>query len=779
MKEQCSLLPNYYGTSCNFQDLQSAVQQLTTNAEVQFSEIKNEKWFHRVFNMVTFSSKNKIHVADQITSLAQAQSILIEILVRLSDQDANISKMVVQSQYDIKALAQNSAYLQERLYLLEDKSYGIRENENLKNLNGQQRSILCGCLNEASKLYAAPSNEQRLYANALLGTLDADAQVGNLEDALNDLEVGAKRKILSCIITYIYLYDHTAESMEQKSLNDFIDLFDLGQKTIKALKQQAKDVYHLRGVDGCIDRYITDSIKITESTPFEIELFDDINDDSSAGESIEDGSNDEIDTSIAREPLELSGVISIGKRQVYENKSIHFSSAIIDCTGELEFRNCTIHYNENAESHIYLKDGASLAILGSTVICHGNGLDNHFFISSQSANACKMKDSCFVDCVDFVTGSFNSFLFSDNECCDCCLRFLNICAEKQGTTTINTTNFIFAAEPTFKPLSNHESISSSCISISGLHTGESKILVCECTVGCIPEEEGPPCTYMDSIDFMRVDTPEGSHAQIGFCTFTNVKNCVTGAAFIYNCIFKHCHNVISNKIGFDGCTISDNQFIDCCYVAQDLNQGSQIRNCQFFGSTQGNYITTTYGASITIEACEFVNLRFEKSTYYVPGIIQLNSLSKSELKRHGNTKISRCIFNGIQLVSDNSWNDPAFLNPAFLISVSSGQDPVKTPVAIVSECVFRNCATDNKTGELIKQEMTHYGLLNRTTKFRAISVINCTGYDQVTSLNHYTAPTDFKLKQADGDGNRIGSGTSFEELSCEECLKIKADIIND
>ena len=37
-KEQCSLQPNYYGSSCDFQDLQSAVQQLTTKSDAQFEE---------------------------------------------------------------------------------------------------------------------------------------------------------------------------------------------------------------------------------------------------------------------------------------------------------------------------------------------------------------------------------------------------------------------------------------------------------------------------------------------------------------------------------------------------------------------------------------------------------------------------------------------------------------------------------------------------------------------------------------------------------------------
>lgn len=125
---------------------------------------------------------------------------------------------------------------------------------------------------------------------------------------------------------------------------------------------------------------------------------------------------DEVDTSIPREPLSLSGIISIEKKQVYENKVIHFSSTIIECAAEVEFRNCTIHYNEDESSRFNLKKGASLTILGSTVVCHGRGRNDKFFITAQSADTCKIKNSCFVDCVDFLSGNFSTFLFSENEC---------------------------------------------------------------------------------------------------------------------------------------------------------------------------------------------------------------------------------------------------------------------------------------------------------------------------------------------------------------------------
>ena len=42
-KEQCSLQPNYYGSSCDFQDLQSAVHQLTTKSDAHlYDEIYNK-----------------------------------------------------------------------------------------------------------------------------------------------------------------------------------------------------------------------------------------------------------------------------------------------------------------------------------------------------------------------------------------------------------------------------------------------------------------------------------------------------------------------------------------------------------------------------------------------------------------------------------------------------------------------------------------------------------------------------------------------------------------
>ena len=117
------------------------------------------------------------------------------------------------------------------------------------------------------------------------------------------------------------------------------------------MKQQTVDTYRLRGVDGCIDRYITAPIEITEETPFEVELPEPKAAEEASEAQAEENGEEAIDTNAPREKLVLSGSIQNGGETIYKNKEIHFSSAIMNCKGTVKFINCTIHYNEDKSSH--------------------------------------------------------------------------------------------------------------------------------------------------------------------------------------------------------------------------------------------------------------------------------------------------------------------------------------------------------------------------------------------------------------------------------------------
>ena len=79
-----------------------AIKKLSTSSENQFNELKNERWFNRLFNMITFSNKKNIRLAEQINTLAQAQEILIRVLLLLSEKSSEISELVKNNTKDIE-----------------------------------------------------------------------------------------------------------------------------------------------------------------------------------------------------------------------------------------------------------------------------------------------------------------------------------------------------------------------------------------------------------------------------------------------------------------------------------------------------------------------------------------------------------------------------------------------------------------------------------------------------------------------------------------------------
>ena len=257
----------YYNKSCSFEDLQNAVNKLIHATEAQFQEIKQEKWYHRLFDMVTFSKKREKRMAGQIGSLAQAQELLVEILVHLSATDTEVADLARTCIDDIRLLQENDIYLLQKINTLEDICIlGIKKNEDIKDLPLRARQILSACLRHASLQYSdsVPSENQKAYANAVLNYIDTEAEIENISVVLSQQSEDVRRKILICVMEYIYLHDLSLVLTEDQQ--DMIDDFNLGRKTTKEIERRIKDTYQLRGVNGFIDKYKTqqfDSVKDT------------------------------------------------------------------------------------------------------------------------------------------------------------------------------------------------------------------------------------------------------------------------------------------------------------------------------------------------------------------------------------------------------------------------------------------------------------------------------------------------------------------------------------
>ena len=243
-----------YQANCSFSDVEDAIKNIATSNEKQFEGIKKEKWYHRLFNCVTFSQKGKKRMADQISSLAQAQQVLMDILVRLSAQDAQIALYLNQNIQDIRRLSENDLYLQERINQLEIAiTMGIKKIDSIKDLDDNSKHVLCVCLGHLCSLFNYPSQEQQEYANNVVTFLGVDAETKDLESALEVISETNRRIMAQCCLEYIFLYKLNFDYSD--AVADFIDDLDLGNKTLKTLKSRIENTFDLRGEEGIINKY--------------------------------------------------------------------------------------------------------------------------------------------------------------------------------------------------------------------------------------------------------------------------------------------------------------------------------------------------------------------------------------------------------------------------------------------------------------------------------------------------------------------------------------------
>ncbi len=288
MREELMLSPEIQNLGqVEYDDIQMAIQKLSSASQEQFEEIKQEKWYNRLWDMVTFSQKGKKRLAEQIGTVAQAQQILVEMLLRLSDQDRNISELVMKNSDYIERIQRDNIYLLTEINLLKDKiadiNVKVKYDANIKDLNDEEKRALSGCLYNLAELNDSPSDRQKEYLNTILNYVDENTRMENPFAAIENLDSKIKGKILVCCMEYMFLEKDSTDTFDK--YQEFIDEFDCGKKTISDLKEQVESIYKARGEQGFIDRYR--NIDKGVSASFYVELGEDSSED--------DGSEDDYD----------------------------------------------------------------------------------------------------------------------------------------------------------------------------------------------------------------------------------------------------------------------------------------------------------------------------------------------------------------------------------------------------------------------------------------------------------------------------------------------------
>jgi len=662
-----------------------AIKKISTSSENQFNELKKERWFNRLFNMITFSNKKNIRLAEQISTLAQAQEILVRILLLLSEKSLEISELVKNNTKDIEKLGENDIYLLNRIKKLEDKVFGIKREIKLENLSLQAKEILSTCLKELSTLFDYTNDNQKLYVNFILNLLNAGRiEYDNLEFAINELDSNnEKTQILISCLEYIYLKNNNFNILKTNyQILNFIEMFYFSEKKIDEIKNQ---VERDSNFDGIIFRYGNDYNEDFDDA-FLLDFIDDIE-----------------EIKLEKEDLYIDSMFNIKEGEIYviENKNIHISS-MINCAGTLEIRNCTLYYNETLNNEvkkifnkINLGNNSILKVENSTVIC--KNYDKEFFIKGEDLKKSNiyLKNTIFIDCLNCINSDVINVNIKNCNFKNSIRDFFKI--NVYGDFLMKDCSIIQEKLPDFKiPIKEYA------------HNNEVLFYISN-------SSKKSAIFTNNKVDIYFYDN-ERQYSQLITSNYSNrnliVKNSIFNnhlenkfslkitAEYLDNCAFYSLSNILKTE------NINSCFFENCSFICQEKNsnllyiKNTEFRNCSdsLFPSTR-DYINeyslhpSYYHNKIIFENCKFSG----------NGLIKENFIELGH-----SSQIKNCKFSNISMKN-------------FLISISIDEKSL----ILIQNCIFKNCTTERKDKEIIKKYESMQRVIKGELIYKIAEIKDC------------------------------------------------------
>ncbi|MEQ6181760.1 hypothetical protein AAG738_04310 [Staphylococcus saprophyticus] len=680
-------IENFGNEENDIQYLKIAIDNLTSESEKQFQTIKNEKWFTRIIDLATLSNKKNIRMSKQISNIAQAQDILIELLKRLSATDVKIDNMLLNSMDQIEQLYSHSEKLTLKvLDLKEQMIYGINQSKNINDLKDIEKKVLYNLLQEASETFELTSIEQQHFANNLFRYLQIEHSTLNLADSINQLDsVAIKKVLLQLLLEYGFLNKRNFDF--NGKFEEIVEMFDFGNKTINQIKDTIQNIFQLRGVDGFswfnpvileheffidleIEGYLDqESEDFKEKEPFTLEPIIIVN-------------QNETEV-IKNKIINLSSIITVKGKLTFENCEINIFDNFIPMTlqtGVLEFLDCQIKaINENDCIIVKSDDGSDLNIYNSSIKTNiplfeaNEGKTNvqDSFIDSQHRKLLNCKNINVINSElinserDKLIGKYNegNFLsvFAGNLKIENSVfkNLKNIFGGYESPYVIESSKFEdFCDLSGLSYMDSGGQITNTIINQIDEHLWLSNVVIenCEIKDGKFIDYEDLASNYFS----MEIDNSNIKNLKLDNLEFVQFKECSLT-------------NIKATNVS-DIALYENNEFIessfDQCYFRSIINQGNKFFNSTFSNATIKNpkfsiknqgFLDFTISKSdymdTKIEGCLFKNINVEDSY-----IINLVCNEKIKYKRH---EISNCIFKDCNSENSSFVNLESFYFPKF------------------------------------------------------------------------------------------------------------------
>lgn len=397
--------------------------------------------------------------------------------------------------------------------------------------------------------------------------------------------------------------------------------------------------------------------------------------------------------------------IKEGEIYVIENKNVHISS-MINCSGTLEIKNCTLYYNEilNNETKkifnkINLGNNSTLKVKNSTVIC--KNYDKNFFIKGEDFKKSNifLKNTIFIDCLNCINSYVIDISVENCEFRNCIRNFFKI--DVYGDFLMKDCSIIQEKLPDFKiPIKEY------------IHNKE---YIHDNEVLFYINNQKSAIFTNNKVDIYFYDN-ERQYNQLIASNYLNknliVKNSIFNnhlenkfslkitAEYVDNCSFYSLKNILKTE------SINNCFFENCSFICQERNSNLlYIKNTEFRNCNDSLFLSNK----------DYINQYSLRPSYYHNKIIFENC------KFSGNNLIKG---NFIELGCGSQIKNSEFSNISmknFLISISIDEKSL----VLIQNCVFKNCTTERKDKEIIKKYESMQRVIKGELIYKMAEIKDC------------------------------------------------------
>lgn len=180
-----------------------------------FESLKKKKWYHYLFEKITFNKENELRKANGVLNLAKMQDIIIKILLQLSESRNEIYTFITDHSALIEDLSQSNLYIQkqQKAIIAILKQIKFRESyvPKYQDLSSKNADIIFATLQkfaQENSLHDKNNEMTQRYLRTVMmcNPVNTSFVFDNL-DEIENLRVQIRQRLAIMLYEYLYLAD--------------------------------------------------------------------------------------------------------------------------------------------------------------------------------------------------------------------------------------------------------------------------------------------------------------------------------------------------------------------------------------------------------------------------------------------------------------------------------------------------------------------------------------------------------------------------------------------